>query len=608
MSRLGDAVSPYLHSHATQPVDWYPWGEEAFAKARERDVPVLVSIGYHTCHWCHVMSRESFSDPATAQVINDHLVAIKVDREEHPDVDAVFMAQAQAFTDNLGWPLNVFVTPEGSAFYAATYLPPTAQGGLPSLAEVVHAVSRAWQEKRSDVVASSQALTEALADAHRQAQSASASERPTADHLAAVVEVVASQEDTEHGGFGGAPKFPVAPILGFLVGRGLAGDDKAQQLAHRVLETYQHSGLLDPVEGGFFRYATKRDFSEPHYERMLFDNAGLLSVYAKAGRVDTAAGIVRFFRHQLFVGGGLGSATDSESIVDGQRVEGTYFTLSASERAHHTPPALDDKVVTGWNGVALEGLAHAHRAGVAGDPGVLGTEIAQWLWDHHVRPDHTLIRVSRSQVASHAPATLEDYGGLALGLLELGLATGNAENVSRGKALVDVVKNSPELLASDPVLEANSLTGIGDVNEGASPSGQSLMARAALLVAALTGEDHYREWAWELIQPFVTHALAAPLAFGGVLRVMSLLVEPSREVVVVSDVSSELSDSVSSWSKEGALAVVVTTEQAEAFVAAGCGLFEGRTDGSTPTAYVCEGGVCQLPVTTASDLLARLAR
>jgi uncharacterized protein YyaL (SSP411 family) len=188
------------------------------------------------------------------------------------------------------------------------------------------------------------------------------------------------------------------------------------------------------------------------------------------------------------------------------------------------------------------------------------------------------------------------------------LATGNAENISRGKALVDLVTQTPESLVGDPVLEAKSLTGMGDVNEGASPSGHSLMARATLLVAALTGENHYREWAWELIQPFVTHALAAPLAFGGVLRVMSLLVEPSREVVVVSDLSSELSDIVSSWSVEGALSVVVTSEQAEACVAAGLSLFEGRTNGSTPTAYVCEGGVCDLPVTTASDLLARLGR
>ena len=608
VSRLGDAVSPYLRSHADQPVDWYPWGVEAFQVAQERDVPVLVSIGYHTCHWCHVMSRESFSDPGTAQVINDHLVAIKVDREEHPDVDQVYMAQAAAFSENLGWPLTVFVTPEGAAFYAATYLPPTARGGLASLSEVVVAVAKAWADKREDVEHSAQALTRALGEASTSSRAAGALEQPARDHLDAVVEVLRSQEDTQWGGFGGAPKFPVAPVVNFVLGRGIAGDSVAKQLAHRLLEAYRGSPLLDPIEGGFFRYSTQRDFSDPHYERMLFDNAGLLSAYARAGLLDTAAGIVTFFREQLAVSGALGSATDSESVIDGQAVEGGYFQLSAPERARHTKPALDDKVVTGWNGMALEALAVAHTATVAGDPGQLGTENAYWLLDNHVKPDGTLVRVSRAGVVSNAPATLEDYGGLALGLVELGVATGNAEFVTRGKALVDVVYLTPHLVAGDPVLEAHALSGLGDINEGASPSGPSLMARAAVKIAALTGEHHYREWAWSLVQPFATHALAAPLGFGGVLRVLSELAEPSRELVVVADAASELSGTARAWRAEGAITAVVTSQQAEAFVAAGFSLFQGRTNGGIPTAYLCHQGVCELPVTTAEELRASLAQ
>ena len=606
MGRLGDAVSPYLQSHANQPVDWYPWGQEAFDVARKRDVPVLVSIGYHTCHWCHVMSRESFSDPHIAKIINDNLVAIKVDREEHPDVDAVYMAQAQAFTENLGWPLNVFVTPEGAAFYAATYLPPTAQAGLASCQEVVTAVARAWREKRSDVQESARALTQALAEAGALVTSTE-TERPGADELAAVVEVLATQEDTQWGGFGGAPKFPVAPVLGFLLGRGMAGDHHAKNLAHRVLKAYESSDVLDEVEGGFFRYSTRRDFSEPHYERMLFDNAGLLGAYAQAGLVETAAGIVRFFREQLAVGGALGSATDSESVIDGTRVEGGYFQLPASERALHTKPALDDKVVTGWNGLAIEALARAHRANVVGDPGALAIELASWLWDNHLRDDHTLVRVSRAGVVSSALATLEDYGGFALGLLELGLATGDATWVSRGRTLVDLVRESPEALAKDPVLVANSLTDLGDLNEGASPSGHSLMARASLRLFALTGEHHYREWAWSLVSPYVTHALASPMALSGVLRVVSELSEPSRELVVVANDPHELVEVAHTWAAEGAISVVVNSRQAQAFVDAGFSLFDGRVNAETPVAYVCEGGVCHLPVTSASDLATRLA-
>lgn len=608
MSRLGDAVSPYLRSHADQPVDWYPWGAEAFQVAKDRDVPVLVSIGYHTCHWCHVMSRESFSDPDTARVINDNVVAIKVDREEHPDVDQVYMAQAAAFSDNLGWPLTVFVTPDGAAFYAATYLPPTAQGGLASLREVVVAVATAWADKRDDVERSAQALTRALGEASTSSLAAGALEQPTGDHLSAVVEVLRSQEDTEWGGFGGAPKFPVAPVVNFLLGRGVTGDGVAGELAHRLLEAYRGSPLLDPIEGGFFRYSTQRDFSDPHYERMLCDNAGLLSAYARAGLLDTAAGIVQFFREQLAVSHALGSATDSESVINGQSVEGGYFHLSAPERAHHKKPALDDKVVTGWNGMALEALALCHRAGVAGDPGQLGTENAYWLLDNHVRPNGTLVRVSRAGVFSNAPATLEDYGGLALGLVELGLATGNAEFVARGRTLVDLVYLTPHGVASDPVLEAHALSGLGDINEGASPSGPSLMARAALKIAALTGEYHYREWAWSLVQPFATHALATPLGLGGVLRALSELAEPPRELVVVADSASELSGTAHAWQAEGALSVAVSSQQAEAFVAAGFSLFEGRTNGVVPTAYLCHRGVCELPVTSAKELRARLTQ
>lgn len=608
MSRLGDAVSPYLRSHADQPVDWYPWGTEAFQVAKERDVPVLVSIGYHTCHWCHVMSRESFSDPDTAQVINDHVVAIKVDREEHPDVDHVYMAQAAAFSENLGWPLTVFVTPRGAAFYAATYLPPIARGGLASLREVVVAVATAWADKRDDVEHSAQELTRALGEAALSSLSATAVEQPTGDHLAAVVEVFRSQEDTQWGGFGGAPKFPVAPVVNFLLGRGITGDVAASELAHRLLEAYRGSPLLDSVEGGFFRYSTQRDFSDPHYERMLSDNAGLLSAYARAGVLDTAAGIVDFFREQLAVPGALGSATDSESVIDGQLVEGGYFHLSAPERARHAKPALDEKVVTGWNGMALEALAVAHTAGVAGDPGQLATENAYWLLENHQKPDGTLVRVSRAGVVSTALATVEDYGGLALGLLELGVATGNAEFVARGKALVDVVYLTPHRVAVDPVLEAHALSGLGDINEGASPSGPSLMARAALKIAALTGEYHYREWAWSLVQPFATHALATPLGFGGVLRVLSELAEPSRELVVVADSASELSGTARAWRAEGAITAVVSSQQAEAFVAAGFSLFEGRTNGVVPTAYLCHQGACELPVTSAQELRARLAQ
>jgi uncharacterized protein YyaL (SSP411 family) len=609
VGRLGDAVSPYLASHSDQPVDWYPWGPEAFDVAKARDVPVLVSIGYHTCHWCHVMSRESFANPEIAAVINESLVAIKVDREEHPDVDALYMTQAAAFTENLGWPLNVFVTPEGHAFYAATYLPPEPGRGLPSITEVVRAVSLAWAGKREEVLASSRSLAVAITQAAAVGTPLSA--MPDHHSLAAVVELLVSREDTEYGGFGGAPKFPVAPVVNFLLGQGHAGNQRALALATRCLKVYAASGLCDHVEGGFFRYSTQRDFSEPHYERMLVDNAGLLLAYSRAGMVDVAAGIVGFLRHQLRVGGALGSARDSESIIDGLPNEGGYFQRDAGERSLLSPPALDGKIVTGWNGLALEALAHAHRQGVAGDPGQLGTEIAQWLLTHHVDAEGGVVRVSRDGVVSQAPATLEDVGGLALGLCELGIATANVDVVIAARALVDRIKTDPDALAPDPVLARNSVPSgastLPDINEGASPSAQALVALAALRLERLTGDRSYRDFAQGLIELVTEGALNQPLRSGGVLRVLSELASPAREVVVVADGATELSGTALRWQSEAGLVVVVNSEAAGRFAAAGFSLFEGRTDGSTPVAYVCEGGVCRLPTTSAAELREQLA-
>ncbi|MBC7761323.1 MAG: thioredoxin domain-containing protein, partial [Candidatus Saccharibacteria bacterium] len=411
--RLTDAVSPYLRSHASNPVDWFEWGDEAFAEARRRDVPVLVSIGYSTCHWCHVMSRESFSDPVIAARLGADFVAIKVDREEHPDVDASYLAAAGAFTGNLGWPLNVFVTPEGKAFYAGTYWPPVAVGELPSFAQVLDAVADAWTTRRPQVETSAAAVADALrqsadrlaeAPAEKAAGEKATGERPVADLLAAAVEELLAYEDAGFGGFGGAPKFPVAPVLLFLLEYAAASDvssrdssdlrssdlrssalrSSALGLASRCLAAVSGQGvaegqgvtesqpiaaLRDCVEGGFFRYATKRDWRDPHYERMLYDNAQLLTAFTRLAQLDAEArnsaieiaeGIAGFLIEVMQQpDGGFASAQDSESTVDGVRLEGAYFALSAAERQAQTPPAIDAKILTGWNGLAIGALATA---------------------------------------------------------------------------------------------------------------------------------------------------------------------------------------------------------------------------------------------------------
>jgi uncharacterized protein YyaL (SSP411 family) len=347
-NRLAHATSPYLRSHAENPVDWFEWGPEPFARARERDVPVLVSIGYSTCHWCHVMARESFSDPELAAYLNANFVAIKVDREEYPDVDASYLAAASAFTEQLGWPLNVFVTPAGGPFYGGTYWPPVALLGQPAFRDVLAAVFDAWTDRRDEVLANATGITTALAGYARPAGGA------IPESFEPLVERLAGLEDPQYGGFGTAPKFPVATVLGFLLDLG------ERELATRTLAAMASSDLRDRVEGGFFRYATKRDWTEPHYERMLYDNALLLDCYTRVGDTATADGIAGFLTTVMRLpGGAFASAQDSESNVDGVRVEGTYYELSPEQRRGQSPPQLDAKVLAGWNGLAIEALARA---------------------------------------------------------------------------------------------------------------------------------------------------------------------------------------------------------------------------------------------------------
>jgi uncharacterized protein YyaL (SSP411 family) len=489
----------------------------------------MISIGYSTCHWCHVMSRESFDDQATAEFLNQKLVAIKVDREEHPEVDALYMAQAQAFTDHLGWPLTVFTTPEGAAFYAQTYLPPEPRAGQPSLTQVVEAVTTAWAEKRDEVLQSSQALVGALADA----SAALTKERPGnvlphIEQLTVVADALIAQEDTEFGGFSGAPKFPVSPALLFLQGEGASGNVAAAELVSRTLATYAGSDLRDAVEGGFFRYATMRDFSDPHYERMLYDNAGLLSLYSREGDVETASGIVEFLRTTLLVEGGLGSAQDSESIIEGRPSEGGYYLLDTKGRGALTPPAVDDKVITGWNGLALRALADAHRAGVEGNPGALGEQVATWLLENHLRDDGLLIRLSRRGTASSAPATLEDYGGFSLGLLELGLALGEARFVAEAFRLLESIAGREHTLGQDEVMRQKGFTPRPDIQEGAMPSGVALLAQALILAATLRGNHGLRDRAATILGPHVSQALMTPLGAGGVLGALATLARGAR--------------------------------------------------------------------------------
>ena len=533
-NRLADAVSPYLRSHADNPVDWREWGADAFAEAAERDVPVLVSIGYSTCHWCHVMARESFSDPVLAAHLDERFVAIKVDREEYPEVDAAYLAAAQAFTPNLGWPLNVFVTPTGRAFFAGTYFPPEPMQGHPSFRTVLDAVTEAWRHRRAEVESNGDAIAAALAAPAAQ----SSGSLPSGEAFDRLVGELAGYEDSEFGGFGSAPKFPVAPVVSLLLDRGSLGNPDAAALAARTLDAMAASDLRDEVEGGFFRYSTMRDWSDPHYERMLYDNALLLGTYSRVpGGVPVADGIARFLAATMRLpGGAFASAQDSESTVDGKRVEGRYYALDAAGRASQHPPALDEKVLTGWNGLAIDSLASAGSR--LGRPQWirLARDAADYLLARHVLDDGTLVRASIGARMSAARATLEDYGMFAAGLLTVSLTTGEVRYAVAARSLVDATLHDGAFAVpggGDPVLSAQGLALETDPSEGAYPSGISAIAGAAHTLYLLTAERRYLDAASAAMAALTDLALPRPISFGAALSVMSRLMSPVAQLVVV---------------------------------------------------------------------------
>ena len=605
--RLADAVSPYLRSHATNPVDWYPWGEAAFAAARERDVPVLVSVGYATCHWCHVMARESFTDAGVAALLNERFVSIKVDREEHPEVDSAMLAAAGAFTPNLGWPLTVFLTPEGRAFHAGTYSPPTPLQGHPSFRQVLDAVWDAWSSRRAEVESSAAALAAALAEA---ADAVPAASPITPEGLARVVDELVAGEDRQHGGFGGAPKFPATPLL--LTALALARSplldaDRREQIrgvADRALGAMRDGGLRDPVEGGFFRYATRRDWSEPHYERMLTDNALLLRAYAEAGDRGTAGGVVAFLRDVLRrPGGGFASAQDSESVLvgpdggPGERSEGGYYALDEAARRGQTPPAVDGKVLTGWNGLAVGALAHA--GALLGEPEwiALAIEAAEAVLGAH-RSD-VLVRASLDGRASAAVATLEDYGAFADGLLQAAFAAGRPDLATAARELVDECLRGDVFTApdTDPTLAALGVSAGSDTSEGAAPSGETAIATAAWRLYLVTGEDRYRAAAAATVAPLAAMGLQRPIAAGAALGLALAMAEPVRQIVVITDDrAGPLARAARAL--PASITAIFDEPTAAAFATAGFELFEDRGSvGGAATAYVCTDFVCRLPVT-----------
>jgi uncharacterized protein len=654
-NRLANETSPYLLQHKDNPVDWRPWGTEALEEARRRDVPLLVSIGYSACHWCHVMEHESFEDPQVAAYMNERFVCVKVDREERPDVDAIYMDAVQAMTGRGGWPLNAFVTPEQVPFYAGTYFPPEPAHGMPSWRMVLEAVADAWEKRRDEIRAGAGRIVEQLGGGARLRPS---SQPIDARALDAAVARLAESYDRVSGGFGGAPKFPPASAIEFLLGQG------EREMSLGTLRAMAAGGIHDQVGGGFARYAVDATWTVPHFEKMLYDNALLARSYLHGFQVSGDEALAEAstrtldwaLREMRGPEGGFASALDADS----EGVEGRFYVwtvdelravlgdladeaiawLGASERGNfeganvltargpappperreeirrrllqarsqRVRPGLDDKRLTSWNALTIAALADAGAVLERADYLDAAVACAEFVLRDLADARGRLLRTwkdGRAKLAGY----LEDHAFMVEALLTLYEATFDPRWFGQARRLADV---TIEHFADD---DAGGFFSTADDHEALVarrkeledhplPSGSSSAALGLLRLAALTGEREYERRAVGVLRLVHDVVGRAPQAFGHLLQALAFYTAPVREVALVGDDLRPLERVVRrTYRPRVVLAGGTGPESAD-----GVPLLEGRTpvDGRA-AAYVCEHFACQRPVTEPDELDALLA-
>jgi uncharacterized protein YyaL (SSP411 family) len=629
VNRLGTEPSPYLLQHADNPVDWYPWGDEALELARAEDRPILLSVGYSACHWCHVMAHESFENAATAAVMNEHFVNVKVDREERPDVDALYMDATVAMTGQGGWPMTVFLTPQGEPFYAGTYFPPEPRHGLPSFTQVLLAVAQAWREQRDELTAQARRLVESVGSSARIQPS---TDPLTPELLDEAENGIARTFEPAFGGFGRAPKFPPASTLEFLLRR---PGPQARTMVTTTLDGMAAGGMYDLVGGGFHRYSVDDRWLVPHFEKMLYDNALLASTYLHAWVVTGTEPYLRVAEETLdyvvrelrLDGGGLASAQDADtngvegltytwteaegvpaalllpfehgrSIVRGELDPGLRARLLA-ERELRPQPGLDDKALASWNGLALAALAEGARRLDRADWLEAARGVGEFLLGPLSRQDGRLARAWRAGRAG-GEGFLDDYANAAHGLLELHVATGEARWLLEARRLallaVDIFgddehggfflapKDGEELVARTKSLDDNPL-----------PSGNSMLAHVLLRLARIWDDDELDRrgvGVLRLLEPMLTRA---PGAFGWALCALDLWLAAPSELAIAGPVDSAVA--------RGALQPFAPRTVVAVGPAEGVPLLEGKglIDGE-PAVYVCERFACRAPVTDPAAL------
>jgi len=626
VNRLATQTSPYLLQHAENPVEWYPWGEEALSRAREEDKPILLSVGYAACHWCHVMAHESFEDPGTAALMNEHFVNIKVDREERPDVDGIYMDAVAAMTGHGGWPLTVFLTPEGEPFLGGTYFPPEPRHGLPSFREVLLAVSQLYRERRDDVARRSETMLEAL----RQAASSPPSSEPlTESLLLQAVRRLGELHDPEWGGFGGAPKFPPASALELLIRRGVS------DLAASTLDAMAAGGMYDLVGGGFHRYSVDRHWLVPHFEKMLYDNALLVPAYLHGWLVtgteryrevveETVAYMLRELRLE---GGGFASSQDADT----EGVEGLTYTWAPGEgapeelfepfedarfvlrgeldpetrarlmwiREERPQPGRDDKAIASWNGLALAALAEAGRRLGRAEWVAEARELGEFLLGPLSDERGRLWRSLRAERASGA-GFLDDYANAAHGLYELHVATGELRWLEEARRLALL---AVELFADEerggfflaPAEGEQLVARKKDLIDHPIPSGNSMLAYVLLRLARIYGDDELERRAVGVLRLLGESLGRAPTELAWALNALDLYLATPREIAVIGPAESEVARAALEPYNPNAVVAFGP--------AAGVPLLAGKhyVDGK-PAVYVCERFACRRPATEPAEL------
>jgi uncharacterized protein len=631
VNRLANETSPYLLQHSENPVDWYAWGDDAFARARAEDKPILLSVGYAACHWCHVMERESFEDETTAALMNELFVNVKVDREERPDVDAVYMEAVQSLTGQGGWPMTVFLTPDGQPFFGGTYYPPEPRHGLPSFRQLLEAVGEAYRDRRDDVVVQAAALVDSLQRSGRIAPSV----EPLADGLFDEAErVLRAQYDPQWGGFGRAPKFPPASTIEFLLRRGVF------DLALGTLDGMRTGGMYDLVGGGFHRYSVDQQWLVPHFEKMLYDNALLVPAYLHAFVLTGEASYRSVVEHTIeyalrelrLDAGGFASAQDADT--DG--VEGLTLTWTAEElaaaigpgreellqpfehgrsilrgrlgaqeratlfevRERRPKPLRDDKAIAGWNGLMLAALAESGRRLERADWIGAARELAEFLLGP-LSTDGRLHRTWRDGVAK-GTGYLEDYADAAHGLYELHVATGELRWLHEAHRLALL---AVELFADDelggffltPSDGEQLVARQKDLDDNPTPSGNSMLAFVLLRLARIWGDDELERRAAGVLRLVRDVIPRAPSAFGWALCVLDLHLSTPREVAIVGGPDSDVARAA--LHGLDANAVVAFGPADDVPLLAGKDLVDGA-----PAVYVCERFACRAPVTDAALL------